>query len=112
LTGPIPKSHPGNPRWTCGAHLKEISTENSAAIPLKVDYPKPAIQNFQHFYKFKNNHPQLRSLLAHHKYQRPPQKPTNSNYSKIYKINGPNKSISGNQSILKESTGFLYKLKD
>jgi hypothetical protein len=44
MTGPIPKSHPENPRWTCGAHLKEISTENSAAIPLKVDYPKPAIQ--------------------------------------------------------------------
>ncbi|KAK9951463.1 hypothetical protein M0R45_006904 [Rubus argutus] len=30
LTGPNPKSHPGNPRWTCGAHLQENYTKFSA----------------------------------------------------------------------------------
>lgn len=43
VIGPTSKFHPGNPRWICGAHLKEISTKNSAATPLKVNYPKPAI---------------------------------------------------------------------
>ena len=39
-----PEIPPWNPRWTCGAHLKEISTKNLAAIPLKVDYPKQKLQ--------------------------------------------------------------------
>jgi hypothetical protein len=48
--------------WICVAHLKEITNENSAATPLKMDYPNPAIHKLST--SNKSNKPNKTSELA------------------------------------------------